>query len=104
MAAPKNPVGSKPDKIWRNAIMLAIKRASDDGTTPHLDNLARKLIEKAGDGDITALKEIGDRLDGKAAQSVTVAGDPENPVHVQSKLDASGLTLEQLRALASIKV
>jgi hypothetical protein len=36
--------------------------------------------------------------------ALQVTGDPENPVHIQSKLDASGLSVDQLRALASIKV
>ena len=34
--------------------------------------MARRLVTKALDGDVTALKEIGDRLDGKATQSVQV--------------------------------
>jgi hypothetical protein len=32
--------------------------------------LARKLIEKGLEGDLAALREIGDRLDGKCAQIV----------------------------------
>ena len=34
--------------------------------------LARKLVNKALEGDVAALKEIGDRLDGKPAQAVDV--------------------------------
>ncbi len=33
-----------------------------------------KLIERAHEGDITAMKEIGDRLDGRPAQSVELGG------------------------------
>lgn len=33
-----------------------------------------------------------------------LTGDPNNPLHVKSKIDPSGLTIEQIRALASIKV
>ena len=69
MAAPKKAVGPKSDKMWRDAIMLAIKR-DPDGKGKHIDKLARTLIAKAADGDVQALKEIGDRLDGKPSQSV----------------------------------
>ena len=68
MAAPKNPVGPKSDKLWRQAIMLAVNRVSQDGKTKHLDILAHRLIKSAAEGDISALREIGDRLDGKPTQ------------------------------------
>jgi hypothetical protein len=47
--------------------------------------LADKLLEMAdGEGPqaLGALKEIGDRLDGKPAQQITVDGG-ENPIGVQ---------------------
>jgi hypothetical protein len=68
MAAPKNPLGSKSDKQWRNAIMLAVHRLASDGKTKHLDILAARLVRSAAEGDVAALKEIGDRLDGKPTQ------------------------------------
>lgn len=34
--------------------------------------LARALIKKGLSEDVTALKEIGDRIDGKASQSVDI--------------------------------
>ena len=36
--------------------------------------LARKLVDKAIGGDVMALKEIGDRLDGKTTQAVDLTG------------------------------
>ena len=75
MAAPKKAVGPKSDKLWRDAIMVAVKRQATDGKkTKKLALLADKLVTKALDGDITAMKEIGDRLDGKPAQSVELGG------------------------------
>lgn len=35
--------------------------------------LAEKIIDKALEGDVAALKEIGDRMDGKPAQALTGA-------------------------------
>lgn len=46
--------------------------------------IARKLIEQASEGEISHVKELGDRLDGKAAQQVLVSGDGTgNPVVVE---------------------
>lgn len=71
MAAPKNPVGAKSDKVWRDAIMRAVKRR-DSGEDPQaLEKLADTLVTVALTGDVPALKEIGDRLDGKPAQAIT---------------------------------
>jgi hypothetical protein len=36
----------------------------------HLRAIARKLIEMAKGGDLQAIKEVGDRLDGKCAQVI----------------------------------
>jgi hypothetical protein len=47
----------------------------------HLRATARKLIEMAEGGDLQAIKEVGDRLDGKCAQ-VIERGDV--PVEVLS--------------------
>lgn len=55
--------------------MVAVKQQATDGKkTKKLAMLARKLVEKALGGDIAALKEIGDRLDGKPAQAVELGG------------------------------
>ncbi len=76
MATRKSPAGGpKGDKLWRDAIMVAVKRQATDGKkTKKLAMLADKLIERALEGDITAMKEIGDRLDGKPAQAVELGG------------------------------
>jgi hypothetical protein len=36
----------------------------------HLRTIARKLIEMAEGGDLQAIKEVGDRLDGNCAQVI----------------------------------
>ena len=79
MAARKTPAaGSKPDKLWRDEIRLAVHelRVSDgDEKTQKIKALrllARRLVTKAMEGDVAALKEIGDRLDGKPAQATTL--------------------------------
>lgn len=57
------------DKPWREAIMLAVKES--DGDAHKLRKLARALVTAGIAGDVSALREIGDRLDGKPTQAVT---------------------------------
>ncbi len=65
-----NP-GGRGKRQWRDAIDRAVKRATT-GKVDYvmLDQLADKIVAMAADGDIQALKEIGDRLDGKAVQAI----------------------------------
>jgi hypothetical protein len=46
-----------------------------------LRRVARALIEKAMEGDVSAIKEVADRLDGRVSQHV--GGDRKNPVQFQ---------------------
>jgi hypothetical protein len=79
------PTGRKADKIIRDALLAALRQDPS-----RLQKMAEKAWEKAADGDMVAFKEITDRIDGKAVQ--TLAGDPDNPINVswpipKSKLD-----------------
>ena len=71
-----NLKGVKSDKLWRDQIRLAVNELRDDpdnGTkTKALRMLAKKLVSRALDGDMVAMKEIGDRLDGRPNQALTV--------------------------------
>ena len=72
MAAPEgNTNSNKNNRLWADTIRRACIQA--DGAK--LRAIADKLIEKAAEGDIQAIKELGDRLDGKAAQSMSVDAD-----------------------------
>lgn len=67
------PEGKKPDKLWHHAIMRAVNRpATDvlDEKAPKLEFLADQLVMKGMAGDVPALREIGDRLDGKPSQTL----------------------------------
>lgn len=82
MAAPHNPVGSKSEKIWRDAVMRAVKRRNSKEEPQALEKLADELVATALAGDVTALKEIGDRLDGKPTQQLQHSGDAQSPLVV----------------------
>lgn len=71
MAATKAPAGAKSDKLWRDALMRAVHREAEQGKpTKRLEALADKIVAKGLEGDIQAIKEIGDRLDGRPAQAL----------------------------------
>ena len=76
MGRPKG--AENKDKSWRDAVRAAVNElrvAEGDDKAKKvraLRLLARRLVTKALDGDVSALKEVGDRLDGKATQQVTV--------------------------------
>lgn len=70
MAGVKGRSGPKQEKPWRDAIQRAVHRTAEDGKTRRLDQLADKLVVEALAGDVPALKEIGDRLDGRPRQEI----------------------------------
>ena len=74
-----NKNSSKENRLWGSIIRkLAIQ---EDYKRLHM--LAEKLYEKASEGDMTAIKELGDRLDGKALQENKVTGDSDEPVIIK---------------------
>jgi hypothetical protein len=68
-----NPDGRGKDKLFRQALVMELKEAGED--LPELREIARELIDVAkspGHDDWTfAVREIIDRMDGKAPVMVT---------------------------------
>jgi len=65
-----NTNSSKEKRIWGNIIRkLAIQE-----DYKRLHAMAEKLYEKAAEGDLGAIKEVGDRLDGKAIATTELTG------------------------------
>lgn len=87
MAVRENPSkGAKPDKLARDALIIALKReatAADGTPTKKLNQVAEKLVEEAIGGNVQAAKEIFDRLDGKPAQAII--GEPDSPIAMAIK-------------------
>jgi hypothetical protein len=72
------PIGNQnaaKEKRWAMAIERALAKRSRVEQVEALDDLAEKLLAKCDAGDLQALKELGDRLDGKAKQQMDVAMD-----------------------------
>ena len=75
------PVGSTNDKSWRAALARAVNRRVDGrGSPKKLDMIADKCADEAMNGESWAVREVGDRLDGKPAQAIAIKGDPDSPV------------------------
>lgn len=93
MAARNNPqrngslTGAKP---LRDALMLELMTDAPQEVDPktkakigprketYARRIARKLVHAAAKGEIDAIKEIHNRVEGKAVQPL--ANDPENPL------------------------
>jgi hypothetical protein len=77
------PLGNKnsikSNRLWAETIRRAV--VQDDAQ--RLRQIAEALLIKASEGDMTAIKELGDRLDGKALQENKVTGDSDEPVIIK---------------------
>jgi len=94
-----NPKGQPPrTKIWRDAIIRAIKRRESKDPLA-LEKLADALLRAVEDGDIAAMNHFADRVDGKVSQPIGGAEDLP-PQKVQ--LDFSRLSDQQLDELEVI--
>ena len=87
-----NANSGRKDKLWRDALMVAVKRSDTEGRVM-LAKIAQKVVEAACEGDMQAIKEIGDRIDGKAPQSLDVTTR-----HEQSISELSDAELERIIA------
>ena len=68
MAAPLGNQYAAKDRLWRAAILRALEARSRVDQVQALDKIAEAMLSKAAEGDLTAIKELGDRLDGKSMQ------------------------------------
>lgn len=73
------------EKSFANMLRIAISEASATGEGTKLRDVADKLVELAVSGDMQAIKEIADRLDGKPAQAIV--GDSESPLELVHRVE-----------------
>jgi Family of unknown function (DUF5681) len=90
MAARKSPSkGGKPDKLMRDALLLELNqeaKLADGKVTKRRRVVARKLVERAEQGDVPAIKEIFDRVDGRVPQAQHLSGPEDAPINVFHRL------------------
>jgi hypothetical protein len=99
--------GRKGDKVWRDALMIASKRTVSetlellaDPKAPVLAKAAAQIMLLAINDekpDVAAMKEIGDRLDGKphASMDVTTTNERDATEWTEGELDGE---IARLRA------
>jgi len=73
-----NKNSSKNNRLWADTIRRAVVQSDAE----RLRRIAEALLDKAEEGDMAAIKEMGDRLDGKAQQQIIGAGDDGEHVFV----------------------
>ena len=81
--APLENNNASKGKPWRDAINWALEnhKRSQTERAQALRDIATKLIDNALEGDLPAMKELGDRVEGKPAQAIV--GDPDQPLEVR---------------------
>jgi hypothetical protein len=77
MGAPLGNQNAVRAKRWQDAINRALDKRSRVAGIEALDELAEKLLVLADEGDLGALKELGDRIEGKPAQTLGIGQDPD---------------------------
>lgn len=93
--------GQRKDKLIRDALMLAVNRVQegDPQGRKKLAIAAAAVVEKAVEGDLAAFKEIADRIDGKAPQSVDVTTRHEQPIFELTDAELEKIIAEKNQAL-----
>jgi hypothetical protein len=82
LAGIKGRSGRRPGDtatLWADALRVAVSREDVDGRKK-LARLADRCVEAALGGDMAAMKEIGDRLDGKPRQSMDMTAVARKPI------------------------
>ena len=96
---PRNPRGQQRDKTYREALRLELADMSEGVDLKKLRQIARVHIEKAAAGDMQAIKELADRLDGKPSQMLEHSGpDSERITKVVNEFVHVHETREELLA------
>ena len=67
----KNGAGKRE---WSDAIRRAVARRGK-GKEGGLNKLADKLLDKVEEGDMAAIREFGDRFEGKVPQAIEGTGE-----------------------------
>lgn len=76
--------GRKQEKPFRDALRMELAKLQDNDQRG-LRKVASALIEAAEGGDMQAIKELADRIDGKVPQAIS--GDEENPLTMVHRIE-----------------
>jgi len=94
------PRGQQRDKIYREALRLELADMSEGIDLKKLREIARTHIEKAAAGDMQAIKELADRLDGRPVPIPEHEFNKEGESSLASSGAPSVWSLERAKARA----
>jgi hypothetical protein len=80
--APYGNQNARTGSLLKGAIRRVLNENEAKGRQS-LVNIVQKLVDKAEEGDLPSIRELFDRLDGRAAQSVALTGEDGGPVQIQ---------------------
>jgi Family of unknown function (DUF5681) len=75
-----NPNGGPKDKIFTDAIRLALKRPDGQDKKTALAKIANKLVQEAIKGSLPAIAMVMDRIEGKPVQAIAVSHDDRDSI------------------------
>ncbi|MCZ7856015.1 DUF5681 domain-containing protein [Agrobacterium salinitolerans] len=78
------------EKSFANMLNIAIKEAIEGSDKTKLRAVADALVDKAMAGDVQAIKEVADRLDGKVPQGVIGGDEGDNPLSIRVVIGGDG--------------
>lgn len=81
MAAEPGSTNRADGKRFKLAVQAALARKGKDQWEA-LTDVAEKLVDEALNGNMAAIKEVADRIEGKAAQQVEVTGADGGPLAI----------------------
>ncbi len=81
-----NPGGRPKEKVFADALRLAVNREAEDGRKK-LAHLADRLVAEAMAGEGWAMQQIADRLDGKPAQAIVGGDEDDNPINLLHRIE-----------------
>ena len=75
MGAPIGNTNGAKAKVWTAAINRALDKRTKLEGKEAIDALAEKLLGLCDENNLLALREFGDRMEGKAAQSLAIGNE-----------------------------
>lgn len=81
--------GKRKDKQFHTALSMVLAKLQETEGRG-LNRIAEQLITMAEGGDIQAIKELADRLDGKPAQAIVGGDEGDNPISVVNTIRLCG--------------
>jgi hypothetical protein len=76
-----NTNSSRNNRLWADTLKRALIQA--DGNK--IRAIAEALIEKAASGDVSAIRELGDRVDGKPTQQIDQTTERSVRLHIHGR-------------------